>query len=109
MTINRGNFTLDAAQAYLAAYLDEGTDGAKRVQKARQHMRGINQQSATGPEVDKARALGVTDYHHYRALKAGTPVTLDGGRVVAEGTHAELLETSQRYRDVLTPDAEVVG
>ena len=28
-------------------------------------------------------------------------VLLDEGRVVAEGTHEELLETSERYRDVL--------
>ena len=28
-------------------------------------------------------------------------VLLEGGRIVAEGTHAELLETSERYRAVL--------
>ena len=33
-------------------------------------------------------------------------VLLDEGRVVAEGTHAELLATSRRYRDVLTPTAD---
>ncbi|WP_457652129.1 ribonuclease Z [Rhodocaloribacter sp.] len=34
-------------------------------------------------DVEKARALGVTDYVHFRALKAGHAVTLPGGRVVA--------------------------
>lgn len=33
-------------------------------------------------DVDKANALGVTDYRHYRMLKAGETVTLDDGRVV---------------------------
>jgi ATP-binding cassette subfamily B protein len=28
-------------------------------------------------------------------------VLLDGGRIVAAGTHAELLADSERYRDVL--------
>jgi hypothetical protein len=28
-------------------------------------------------------------------------VLLDAGRIVAEGTHDELLETSERYREVL--------
>ena len=32
---------------------------------------------------------------------ADTVVLLDGGRVAATGTHAELLATDQRYRDVL--------
>ncbi len=32
---------------------------------------------------------------------ADTVVLLDGGRVAATGTHAELLATNQRYRDVL--------
>ena len=36
-------------------------------------------------------------------------VLLDEGRVVAQGTHAELLETNQRYRDVLTPTADTDG
>ena len=46
-----------AAQAYLAAYLDEGTKGAARVQKGRQLIGSINQHSARGVQVDKARAL----------------------------------------------------
>ncbi|ARA94901.1 ribonuclease Z [Rhodothermaceae bacterium RA] len=33
-------------------------------------------------DVEWARALGVTDYRHYRALKAGEAVTLPDGRVV---------------------------
>jgi ribonuclease Z len=33
-------------------------------------------------DVEKARAMGVTDYRHYRALKAGEAITLDDGRVV---------------------------
>ena len=36
--------------------------------------------------VEKARALGVTDYRHYRALKAGRAVSLDDGRVVLPET-----------------------
>jgi len=44
-------------------------------------------------------------------------VLLDGGRVVATGTHIELLNTSERYREVLaaaaalddTDDAGLVG
>ena len=31
---------------------------------------------------ERAEALGVTDYRHFRQLKAGHPVTLDDGRVV---------------------------
>lgn len=34
-------------------------------------------------DVEQARALGVTDYRHYRALKAGEAVTLADGRTVA--------------------------
>ena len=34
-------------------------------------------------------------------------VLLDGGRVVAEGTHDELLEQSERYREVLAQAAAV--
>jgi ATP-binding cassette, subfamily B, bacterial len=34
---------------------------------------------------------------------------IDGGRVVAVGTHAELLSTSERYREVLAADREVPG
>ncbi len=33
-------------------------------------------------DVERARALGVTDYRHYRAMKAGEAVTLPDGRVV---------------------------
>ncbi len=33
-------------------------------------------------DVERAQALGVTDYRHYRRLKAGEAVTLDDGRVV---------------------------
>ena len=33
-------------------------------------------------DVERAQALGATDYRHYRALKAGEAVTLDDGRVV---------------------------
>ena len=39
-------------------------------------------------------------------------VLIDDGRVVAEGTHDELLETSAKYRDVLAqaePDAAGAG
>jgi ATP-binding cassette subfamily B protein len=34
-------------------------------------------------------------------------VLLDGGRVVAEGTHDDLLEQSERYREVLAQAAAV--
>jgi ATP-binding cassette subfamily B protein len=34
-------------------------------------------------------------------------VLLDGGRVVAEGTHDDLLERSERYREVLAQAAAV--
>ena len=46
---------------------------------------GYRFQEKTKPgrlDVDRARALGVTDYRHYRALKAGEAVTLDDGRMV---------------------------
>ena len=33
-------------------------------------------------DVEAARALGVTDYQHYRCLKSGQPVTLEDGRRV---------------------------
>jgi ABC-type transport system involved in cytochrome bd biosynthesis fused ATPase/permease subunit len=33
-------------------------------------------------------------------------VLLDAGRVVAEGTHEDLVRTSERYRDVLAHSAE---
>lgn len=50
---------------------------------------GYRFQEKTQPgrlDVEKARALGVTDYRHYRALKAGRPVTLDDGRVIEPET-----------------------
>ncbi len=46
---------------------------------------GYRFQEKTKPghlDVERARALGVTDYRHYRALKAGETVTLDDGRRV---------------------------
>lgn len=46
---------------------------------------GYRFQEKTRPgrlDVDRARALGVTEYRHYRALKAGEAVTLDDRRVV---------------------------
>ena len=46
---------------------------------------GYRFQEKTKPghlDVERARALGVTDYRHYRALKAGEAVTLDDGRRV---------------------------
>ena len=46
---------------------------------------GYRFQERTKPghlDVERAQALGVTDYRHYRALKAGEAVTLDDGRVV---------------------------
>ena len=46
---------------------------------------GYRFQEKTRPgrlDVDRARALGVTEYRHYRALKAGEAVTLDDGSVV---------------------------
>jgi ATP-binding cassette subfamily B protein len=36
-------------------------------------------------------------------------VVLDGGRVVAEGTHAQLLVSSAAYRDILAEDLEEAG
>ena len=46
---------------------------------------GYRFQEKTQPgnlDVEHARTLGVTDYRHYRALKAGEAVTLDDGRRV---------------------------
>lgn len=46
---------------------------------------GYRFQEKTRPgrlDVEQARALGATDYRHYRALKAGEAVTLGDGRVV---------------------------
>ncbi len=46
---------------------------------------GYRFQGKTQPghlDVERAQALGVTDYRHYRALKAGEDVTLDDGRRV---------------------------
>jgi ATP-binding cassette subfamily B protein len=34
-------------------------------------------------------------------------ILLDAGRVVAEGTHDELLATSERYREVLAQAAAI--
>lgn len=36
--------------------------------------------------VEKARAMGITDFHHYRALKAGEVITLSDGRMVQPDT-----------------------
>lgn len=36
--------------------------------------------------VERARALGITDFMQYRMLKAGLPITLDDGRIVQPDT-----------------------
>ncbi len=54
----------------------------------------------------QARTTIVIAHRPATIALADRVVLLDEGRVVAEGTHAELLETSQRYRDVLTPTAD---
>jgi len=39
---------------------------------------------------------------------ADTVALVDGGRVVATGTHEELLESSEKYREVLAAAEETV-
>ena len=60
-------------------------------------------------------ALGEAMAHRTTIVIAHRPATialadrvvlLDEGRVIAEGTHADLLAHNQRYRDILTPDTE---
>jgi ATP-binding cassette subfamily B protein len=68
-------------------------------------------------EVMRGRTTIVIAHRPATIALADRVVLLDGGRVVATGTHIELLNTSERYREVLaaaaalddTDDAGLVG
>ncbi len=52
-------------------------------------------------EVMRGRSTIVIAHRPATIALADRVILLDGGRVVAQGTHEELLETSERYREVL--------
>ncbi|MEZ5246766.1 MAG: ABC transporter ATP-binding protein [Acidimicrobiales bacterium] len=60
---------------------------------------------ALGEVMDRRTTLVIAHRPATIAL-ADRVVLLDGGRVAAEGTHAELLETNARYREVLAVDRD---
>jgi ATP-binding cassette, subfamily B, bacterial len=57
-------------------------------------------------EVMAGRTTVIIAHRPATIALADRVVLLDGGRVVAEGTHAELLERSERYRAVLAQAGE---
>jgi ATP-binding cassette subfamily B protein len=60
-------------------------------------------------EVMDGRTTIVIAHRPATIALADRVVLLDDGRVAAEGTHAELLETNPRYREVLAVDRDVPG
>ncbi len=59
-------------------------------------------------EVMRGRTTIVIAHRPATIALADRVVLLDGGRVVAEGTHEHLIETSERYRTVLAQQAEAL-
>jgi len=57
-------------------------------------------------EVMKGRTTIIIAHRPATIALADRVVLLDGGRVVAQGTHEELVRTSERYRDVLAHSSE---
>lgn len=60
-------------------------------------------------EVMAGRTTLIIAHRPATVALADRVVLLDGGRVTAEGTHDELLETSARYREVLASASRHVG
>jgi ATP-binding cassette subfamily B protein len=58
-------------------------------------------------EVMSGRTTLIIAHRPATIALADRVVLLDGGRVVAEGTHDDLLEQSERYREVLAQAAAV--
>jgi ATP-binding cassette subfamily B protein len=52
-------------------------------------------------EVMRGRTTIIIAHRPATIALADRVILLDGGRVVAEGTHDDLLRSSERYRDVL--------
>jgi ATP-binding cassette subfamily B protein len=61
---------------------------------------------ALGEVMDRRTTIVIAHRPATIAL-ADRVVLLDGGRIVADGSHTELLATEPRYRDVLAVDREV--
>jgi len=58
-------------------------------------------------EVMSGRTTLIIAHRPATIALADRVVLLDGGRMVAEGTHEELLESTERYREVLAQAAAV--
>jgi ATP-binding cassette subfamily B protein len=61
---------------------------------------------ALAPVLEKATTIVVAE-RIASIMDAGQIVVLDGGRIVAQGTHAELLKTSRTYREIAESQLEL--
>jgi ATP-binding cassette, subfamily B, multidrug efflux pump len=61
---------------------------------------------ALAPVLEKATTLVVAE-RIASIMDAGQILVLDGGRLVAQGTHAELLKTSRTYREIAESQLEL--
>jgi ATP-binding cassette subfamily B protein len=61
---------------------------------------------ALAPVLEKATTLVVAE-RIASIMDAGQILVLDGGRLVAQGTHAELLKTSRKYREIAESQLEL--